>query len=379
VSAAQRGGGRLVIKGSDTLLPIAQPWAQAFSRQKPGADVSVTGGGSSTGITALINGTCDIANSSRKIRPGEIRNAKSRNVIIREFPVARDGLTIVVHPSNPVKSLSVDQVAAIYTGRVNNWSELGGPNLRIVTNGRDTSSGTYGFFQEDVLRNAKYRADMISTPSNNAIANNVANDRGGIGYIGVAYATEFVKAGKVKEVPISFTRGGRGAPPDRGERQVREVPDLALPVQLRGRDAAGPGRRLPAVHPQSRRPGHRRKGRLLLDHPVKRGGLPAMTRRMLRRRVVAPTDEPPRRHGDPNHQPPAACQGSPRPAEPPQPSGRAPDQRLDHLLRDDLDHLRDPDLRLRFSGSVAAFSEAPGLRDGRRRPVRRGRARSAGG
>lgn len=208
VSAAQRGGGRLVIKGSDTLLPIAQPWAQAFSRQKPGADVSVTGGGSSTGITALINGTCDIANSSRKIRPGEIRNAKSRNVIIREFPVARDGLTIVVHPSNPVKSLSVDQVAAIYTGRVNNWSELGGPNLRIVTNGRDTSSGTYGFFQEDVLRNAKYRADMISTPSNNAIANNVANDRGGIGYIGVAYATEFVKAGKVKEVPISFTRGG---------------------------------------------------------------------------------------------------------------------------------------------------------------------------
>ena len=102
---AQRGG-RLVIKGSDTMLPIAQPWVQAYSQKNPNADVNLTGGGSSTGLVALINGTCDIANSSRRIRPREIAQAKARNIIIKEFPVCRDGLSIIVHPSNPIKRIS---------------------------------------------------------------------------------------------------------------------------------------------------------------------------------------------------------------------------------------------------------------------------------
>ena len=202
---AQRGG-RLVIKGSDTILPLSQQWAQTFSQKNPGANINVTGGGSSTGIVALVNGTCDIANSSRKMRPREYQAAKARNLIIKEFPVARDGITIIVHPSNPIKSISVDDLRRIYTGAVDNWNQLGGPNLKIVASGRDAASGTYAFFQEDVLKNARYRPDMISTPSNNAIANNVAGDRGGIGYVGVAYAKAF--AGKVKDLPVAFKKGG---------------------------------------------------------------------------------------------------------------------------------------------------------------------------
>ena len=212
VALAQRGG-RLVVKGSDTMLPIAQPWVQAYSQKNPNADINLTGGGSSTGLVALINGTCDIANSSRRIRPRELQQAKTRNIIIKEFPVCRDGLSIIVHPSNPLKSISVDDVRAIYVGQTNNWSQVGGPTLKITASGRDPSSGTYGFFQEDVLRNARYRADMLSTPSNNAIANNVAGDRGGIGYVGVAYAKAFEKAGKVKQIPVSFRRGGAPVEP----------------------------------------------------------------------------------------------------------------------------------------------------------------------
>ncbi len=201
------GGGQVVIKGSDTLLPLAQQWAEGFKAKNPNADLTVTGGGSSTGITALISGTCDIADASRPIKNDERDQAKAKNVEVKEFAVARDGITIVVHPSNPVKSLTVEQVAGIYTGKVNNWKEIGGPDQKIVASGRDASSGTYGYFQEDVLKKARYRADMISTPSNNQIATNVAEQPGGIGYIGVAYASAFTKAGKVKEVPIAFKAG----------------------------------------------------------------------------------------------------------------------------------------------------------------------------
>jgi phosphate transport system substrate-binding protein len=199
--------GRLVIKGSDTLLPLGQRWAQAFSQKNPDMQINVTGGGSSTGIVALINGTCDIANSSREIKDKEKEQAGAKGVKVNEVAVARDGITIVVHPSNPVRSLTLAQVAGIYKGEINNWKEIGGPDRRIVASGRDAASGTYGYFQEDVLDKAKYRSDMISTPSNNQIANNVAGDPAGIGYIGVAYAGEFTQAGKVKEVPIAFKSG----------------------------------------------------------------------------------------------------------------------------------------------------------------------------
>jgi len=198
-------GGRLVIKGSDTMLPIAQQWAQNFSQSHPGININVTGGGSSTGIVALINGTCDIAGASRTMKDKEKEAARAKGLDIKEIPVARDGLTIAVHPSNPVKSLTLEQVAGVYRGEINNWKEIGGPDLKIVAYGRDPASGTYGYFQEDVLKGGRYRTDMISTPSTNQIANGVAGNPGGIGYIGVAYASAF--GSKIKEMPIAFKAG----------------------------------------------------------------------------------------------------------------------------------------------------------------------------
>ena len=205
--AAGSASGKISIEGSDTLRPLAEKWAEAYKAKNAGIDITVAGGGSGQGITALLNGTAEIADSSRAAKDKEKADAKAKGFEMVETAVARDGITIVVHPSNTVKSLTIEQLKGIYTGKVNNWKEVGGPDLKIVTSGRDTASGTYTYFQEDVLNKEKYRADMISTPSNNKIAENVTAQKGGIGYIGVAYASEFTKAGKVKEVPVAFKAG----------------------------------------------------------------------------------------------------------------------------------------------------------------------------
>jgi phosphate transport system substrate-binding protein len=205
------GSDKLVIEGSNTMLPLSQKWSEEFKKVKPAAQITVSGEGSGQGIASLINGTCQIANASRPAKDKEKDEAKKKGFEMTENAVARDGITIVVNPSNTVKSLTVEQLAKIYAGQVRNWSEVGGPDAKIVTSGRETTSGTYAFFQEDVLqklgKETKYASDMISTPSNNKIAENVAAQKGGIGYIGVAYATEFVKGGKVREVPIAFKEG----------------------------------------------------------------------------------------------------------------------------------------------------------------------------
>lgn len=194
----------ITLKGSDTMLQLAQVWAEAYHKAK-GKVVTVTGGGSSTGLAALINGGTDIANASRPIKASEIDKAKDRGFIPYETAVARDGLSIVVNPKNPIKSLSIEQLADIYSGKISNWKQLGGPSQAIVTIGRDSSSGTYGFFQDNVLKGGPYRSDMQSTPSNNAIAQVVSQDLGAIGYIGVAYAKAF--KGKVHEIPVSRGKG----------------------------------------------------------------------------------------------------------------------------------------------------------------------------
>jgi phosphate transport system substrate-binding protein len=204
-------GGKIAIEGSNTMLPLAQKWADAF-KKSGGPDVSVQGAGSGQGITALINGTCQIANASRPAKDEEKEKAKAAGFEMYETAVARDGITIVVNPSNPIKELTLEQLANIYAGKVKNWKEVGGPDLPITASGRDTASGTYAFFLEDVIekklgKGTKYRADMSSTASNPKIGEDVAAQKGGIGYIGIAYASEFTKAGKVKEVPISFETG----------------------------------------------------------------------------------------------------------------------------------------------------------------------------
>ena len=194
------------IKGSDTMLQLAQGWAQAYMNAHSGSTVTVTGGGSSTGIAALINGSCDIANASRIMKGSEVDKAKARGFVPYEVPVARDGLAIIVNPGNPIKTLSMDQLKAIYSGQATNWKQVGGPDKAIIAIGRDSSSGTYGFFQDNVLGIGRpYRADMQTTPSTNAIGQTVAQDAGAVGYVGVAYAEGF--GSRVKVIPVSRGSG----------------------------------------------------------------------------------------------------------------------------------------------------------------------------
>ena len=199
-------GGSLTISGSDTIRPLAERWVEEFNKANP-SSISVKGGGSGQGISALINKSTDIANSSRKMKDEEMKTAEGKGLKVKEIAVAMDGITIIVNPKNPVKSLTVQQLSDIYTGKVKDWKELGGTAGKIVAIGRDSSSGTYEFFKEDVLKKADYRTDMVQSKANPAIGTNVGQNAGAIGYIGVAFASEYVKAGKVKEMPIAFKAG----------------------------------------------------------------------------------------------------------------------------------------------------------------------------
>ena len=200
--AGAAGAQSISIKGSDTMLPLGQAWAAGYMKAKGGSTVTVTGGGSTTGIAALINGSCDIAQASRSVKGSEVESAKGRGFVPFEVPAARDGLAIIVNPANPIAKLSIPQLRAIYSGAAKSWKDVGGQNVGIITVGRDSSSGTYGFFQDSVLGVGRpYRADMQTSPSTNAIAQVVAQDAGAIGYVGIAYAAKF--AGKVKVISIS--------------------------------------------------------------------------------------------------------------------------------------------------------------------------------
>lgn len=201
------GTGELVIEGSETLQELSQKWVEEFKKQNPDVNITVTGGGSGQGIKSLINGTATIANASREVTEKEREQAKASGAELVETSVARDGITIVVNPSNNVTSLTLQQVSDLYTGKVKNWKEVGGPDLSVTASGRESSSGTYKYFQEDVLDKQEYRADMKSLASPNAIAESVTTEKGGVGYIGVAQAAQFTKAGKVKEVSIAFKAG----------------------------------------------------------------------------------------------------------------------------------------------------------------------------
>jgi len=145
-------GKSLTVKGSDTMVQLAQAWAEAFMRKFPGAKVSVTGGGSNTGIAALMNKGTDVCNASREMKESEREIARKNGVDVREFVVGRDALSVIVHPSNPVTELSLAQLKDLYTGKARNWKEVGGPDKPVVLNSRETSSGTYVFFQEQHQR-----------------------------------------------------------------------------------------------------------------------------------------------------------------------------------------------------------------------------------
>jgi phosphate transport system substrate-binding protein len=181
------------IKGSDTMVNLGQAWAEAFSKKQAGLNMAVTGGGSGTGLTALINGTCDIAESSRSIEPKEIEKAKSKGITPREFLVALDGIAVVVHPKNPVKNLTADQLREIFLGNITNWKTVGGADKPIVILSREFNSGTHIFFKEHILRRGvvkgpeEFSPAALMMPSSQAIADEVAGNENAVGYYGMGY------------------------------------------------------------------------------------------------------------------------------------------------------------------------------------------------
>ncbi|MCM8831543.1 MAG: phosphate ABC transporter substrate-binding protein [Candidatus Omnitrophica bacterium] len=187
------------IKGSDTMVNLVQALAEEYMKKSP-EFISVTGGGSGTGIGSLISGSADIVMSSRKIKEKEIELAKKRNIEPFEIPIALDGLAVIVHPSNPVSKLTIDELALIFTGKITNWKEVGGEDKKIVILSREVNSGTHLYFKEHVLRkndqNSKeeFSPTALLLPSSQAIADEVANNPLAIGYYGMGYLSEKQKA-----------------------------------------------------------------------------------------------------------------------------------------------------------------------------------------
>jgi phosphate transport system substrate-binding protein len=180
----------VTVKGSDTMVILAQSWAENYMKEHPGLSIQVTGGGSGVGIAALINGGTDICEASRPMKQVEKDQVRTRHgKDVKEIPVALDGLAVYVSESNPIKSLTEPQLKAIYTGRAMNWREVGGKDARIVAYGRENSSGTYQFFKEHVLNNEDFFREVQTLPGTGAIVNAVANDAASIGYGGIAYAS----------------------------------------------------------------------------------------------------------------------------------------------------------------------------------------------
>ncbi len=190
----------VVIKGSTTVLPIAQSCAEVFMEENPAISISVQGGGSGVGIASLIDGTCNIADASRPIKEKEIATAQEKGVNPVETVIARDAIALVVHPSNALAGLTLEEIKAIYTGKVSNWSEVGGADQEIIVVSRDSASGTFETFNELALEGEKVRADALLQSSNAAVVTTVANTPGAIGYVGLGYVSKEIKALTVDEV-----------------------------------------------------------------------------------------------------------------------------------------------------------------------------------
>lgn len=182
------------IKGSDTVLPLAQAEAEVFMMENTDSTVSIIGGGSGVGIAALIDGEVDIAMASRAMKESEIENAQANGVDPLQHTIAWDGISVVVNPENPVSDLTYEQLEAIYVGDISNWNEVGGEDREIVVLSRDSSSGTYEYFKDEVMEGNEYRADALINPSTGAIIQTVSQNPNAIGYVGVAYLDETVKA-----------------------------------------------------------------------------------------------------------------------------------------------------------------------------------------
>jgi phosphate transport system substrate-binding protein len=193
------GQEKITVKGSDTMVILAQRWAERYMAAHPDVTIQVTGGGSGTGISALINGATDICNASRPMKGSEFDKLKQRyGTRGVEIKCALDGLSVYVNAESPLQEISLEQLKDIYTGKITNWKELGGPNAKIIVYGRENSSGTYVYFKDNVLMGADYTATMQTMPGTAAVVNAVAKDKLGIGYGGAAYG-KGIREVKVKK------------------------------------------------------------------------------------------------------------------------------------------------------------------------------------
>src|SRR5215471_4476044 len=195
--AAQAG--TITVKGSDTMVVLGQRWAEEYMKKHKDVTVQVTGGGSGTGISALINGTTDVCEASRAMKDAEKKQlAEKAGGPPVEITTAKDGLSVYVNDSNPVNELSMEQLKGIFTGKITSWKDVGGPDSKIIPYSRENSSGTYVFFKEHVLQNADYTPRAQAMPGTAAVVNAVAKEKFGIGYGGAAYA-KGIKVIKVKK------------------------------------------------------------------------------------------------------------------------------------------------------------------------------------
>jgi len=194
-TAAPGAATRIQNKGSDTMVNLALAWAETYNRLQPTVEVAVTGGGSGTGMAALINHTVDMANASRQIKPEEQQQAEANGIHPVEHIVAGDAIAVVVHPSNPVDELTIPQLSDIFSGKVKNWSQVGGQDRPIVLLSRESNSGTHVFFLEQVVRQGKaddhtlFSPNTLLMPSSEGISAEVRQNPNAIGYDGLGYVT----------------------------------------------------------------------------------------------------------------------------------------------------------------------------------------------
>ena len=192
----------VTIKGSDTVLPLAQKEAEDLMKSNTNVSVTVVGGGSGVGITALVDGTTDIAMASRDLKTEEKLKLSEEKKDIEQVIIAFDALTVIVNPANKVSKLTREQLEQIFTGTIKNWKEVGGADEKIVAYSRESSSGTYEFFKEEVMAKKNYATNVLSLPATGAIVQAVGQTKGAIGYIGLAYETK-----EVKQLGVSYDQG----------------------------------------------------------------------------------------------------------------------------------------------------------------------------
>jgi phosphate transport system substrate-binding protein len=250
-------------RGSDTLVNLALAWAERYQENHPGVRISVTGGGSGTGIAALINGTVDLANASRAISPEELAAARANNVEPLEFVVARDAIAIIVNPHNPVDHLTMQQISDIYSGKIENWAEVGGEDRPIVRLSRETNSGTHVYFLEEVLRLGReddqtlFSTDTLLLPSSEGITAEVRDNPNAIGYEGLGYITHDVK--------VLAGRPGRGyfgrgfCAPFRANCKPGKLSHRPGPLYVYSWPAGRGRQSIPGLDPRRRGPADRRR------------------------------------------------------------------------------------------------------------------------